>query len=81
MNDLCKVERRKLIRSGTFNAMTGERKITTTQTVIELCGTPLFGVHERKTGVCNSCFSGWAVEENEPTRRGFAAIATAKENK
>lgn len=75
----CSIERRKVVRHGTLNMLTGEYNPGDTETVeIAACGTPLFGDGERALGVCRGCLKGWSVPGNAPTRAGLAQIEAAK---
>lgn len=39
---------------------------------------PLVTSREKRTGVCDSCFSGWTHPDNAPTPKGEAQIAAAR---
>jgi hypothetical protein len=82
MNHLCGVERVKRITHGRFSddpevvGLIVDREEVRT----EPCGTPLFTDAETNRGICRSCFSGWEVEGNRPTDRGYAMIEDAVED-
>ena len=60
----CPVMRRKLVRSYTFDLVTGERKSTGEEWVTEPCGVPLF--ERAQIGKCKACAEGWTHPENYP---------------
>jgi hypothetical protein len=66
----CKIIRRKFVRIGSLNLVTGEMKDNTDtgKWITEPCNIPIFTDAARKTGVCTSCAEGWMVPENYPNR-------------
>jgi len=74
----CKIERRMLVTHGTLNMVTGLTTQGRKEWETRACGAPLFVASERKLGVCNSCFNGWAGPENHPTADGWDQVAAAR---
>jgi hypothetical protein len=66
MGNSCTVIRRKLVRTGTLNMITGEHQTTGEEWRTEPCGTPLFTDDERRSDICRSCASGWTHPDNYP---------------
>jgi hypothetical protein len=76
--DLCIIEREKIVTRYNWNLVTGEKTLKSTETVVERCGTPLFGERESRTGICKSCLSNWSVEGNKITPVGLLQLADMK---
>jgi hypothetical protein len=72
----CLVERCALVKIGTL-AANGLPKYVDEDYRILPCSRPLWSDIETRTGVCNSCFSGWSHPDNAPTPKGEAQIAAA----
>lgn len=76
----CQVERCILTRTGYVSLQ--DDKLVSRDThedyQIRPHGTPLFTDREKRTGVCDSCFSGWTHSDNAPTPHGEAQIAATK---
>lgn len=73
----CQVERCILWRSG--HAFFGGGILWENEDYkVEPHNTPLFSEREKRSGVCDSCFSGWDHPDNSPTEKGHAQIAAAR---
>jgi len=59
---VCQTERVKVVRSSRLNIMTGAETLQGSETVLEVCGTPLFG----DKGPCRACRGGWSHPDNHP---------------
>lgn len=64
----CHIERRKLVKRGTFDLVTGELTISDESEVVEPCGVPYFKSDEQKC--CSQCARRWESDGNRLTERG-----------
>jgi hypothetical protein len=62
--DNCIVMRRKLL---TYSQVRGDgfRRVTGQEWKTQPCNAPLFYEEEKRTGICNSCASGWDHPKNQ----------------
>lgn len=76
----CTIERLRLVRSCTWNVVTGAETNVNEEYKIEPCNAPLFDDGEHTSGVCSTCASGWSQPNNEITQDGWAMLKAAGYN-
>lgn len=76
--DQCVIQREKVKTFYKWDVSNDTKTFDRTETVIEPCGTPLFGEQESRKGICRSCASGWSVQGNVITPTGFLQLEDAK---